>query len=599
MNITKVKVSNPQGVQDDCGYINNEGDFYIILNNVCEIGQKYVLSFYVKTTASETITFGEKTYSTKANIWERVVFELEATAKTLKLNFSGGEWWLHKWKLEIGNKCTDWTPSAEDVDSQIETVKNVAGIAQSTADKAFTIANGKNKNYYQSSMPSGTSYTTGDNWFDIKNGYALYQWNGKEWIKSEFGSDAIAASAINAGKIATGAITADKLAADAVIAGKIAANAITTYTIATGAITTDKLSAEAVTAEKIASRTITAEKILAKSITATEIAASTITASELSSGAVTADKLAANAVTAAKIASGAITTDKLAANAITADKIASKSITADKLNVTDLSALNATIANWQIGQTAITKTLNTFIPPTSTEIEEIRQYMLGNASLSSDEREKYDFNCNNKIDAYDLIYARRQQLGISDVNELISLGYEPQYTPLTVSVDYSDVRKIIRTVGKNSWGTEIDNYFGVLGLKCNNVVAENIRIGTSILSSIEIVDSYLEDDSGYIKFYDGTLICTQRIVFNDLDISTEWGSMYESAELDLGQYKETFIEVPKVTLSIGAGSNAGAFIEGLWNAGTSSVGKTCLCRPTSYSSGTYVIQVLAIGKWKD
>lgn len=284
---------------------------------------------------------------------------------------------------------------------------------------------------------------------------------------------------------------------------------------------------------------------------------------------------------------------------IDGSKIYTGTITADKLNVTDLSSLKATIANWQIGQTAITKTLNTFIPPTSTEIEEIRQYMLGNASLSSDEREKYDFNCNNKIDAYDLIYARRQQLGISDVNELISLGYEPQYTPLTVSVDYSDVRKIIRTVGKNSWGTEIDNYFGVLGLKCNNVVAENIRIGTSILSSIEIVDSYLEDDSGYIKFYDGTLICTQRIVFDDLDINTEWGSMYESAELDLGQYKETFIEVPKVTLSIGAGSNAGAFIEGLWNAGTSSVGKTYLCRPTSYSSGTYVIQVLAIGRWKD
>lgn len=63
--------------------------------------------------------------------------------------------------------------------------------------------------------------------------------------------------------------------------------------------------------------------------------------------------IAANAIEAS-----AITTSKLAADAVTADKIAAKAVTADKMSVTELSALDATIAGFIISSDRIKRTLS-------------------------------------------------------------------------------------------------------------------------------------------------------------------------------------------------------------------------------------------------
>lgn len=169
-----------------------------------------------------------------------------------------------KIKVERGTKPTDYSVAPEDVDEDIE--------------KAVTIANGKNTNYYQSVAPSGGTYAVNDNWFDTANGYALYKWNGTTWEKSEFGSEAIAASAINAGKIAAGAVTTDSLAANAVTAAKILAGSIETAHIATSAINADKIAAGAITADKIEAGAITADKIQVDEALTTKIFATDITA---------------------------------------------------------------------------------------------------------------------------------------------------------------------------------------------------------------------------------------------------------------------------------------------------------------------------------
>lgn len=204
---------------------------------------------------------------------------------------------LKNFKLEKGNKATDWTPAPEDVDKSIA--------------NAVSIANGKNTAYYQTSQPTGGTYKVNDNWFDTDDGYRMYYWNGSKWMATEYGASAIAANAI----------TADKIAASAITAGKIAA----------GAITADKIAANAVTTNKIAANAITAGQIAAGTITATQIASKTITA----------DNLHADCITSEKIVAGAITADKIASNAITANKIAASAVTADKLSVTSLSAITA------------------------------------------------------------------------------------------------------------------------------------------------------------------------------------------------------------------------------------------------------------------
>ena len=206
---------------------------------------------------------------------------------------------LKNFKLEKGNKATDWTPAPEDVDKSIA--------------NAVSIANGKNTAYYQTSQPTGGTYKVNDNWFNTDDGYRMYYWNGSKWMPTEYGASAIAANAI----------TADKIAASAITAGKIAA----------GAITADKIAANAVTTNKIAANAITAGQIAAGTITATQIASKTITA----------DNLHADCITSNKIVASAITADKIAANAITANKIASNAITADKLSVASLSAISANL----------------------------------------------------------------------------------------------------------------------------------------------------------------------------------------------------------------------------------------------------------------
>lgn len=84
-------------------------------------------------------------------------------------------------------------------------------------------------------------------------------------------------------------------------------------------------------------------------INGARIVTGSITANSIAASAITTDKLTANSITAAKIASGAITADKISAGAVTAAKI----------SVTDLKALGAKIAGFEITDTYIRATDDT------------------------------------------------------------------------------------------------------------------------------------------------------------------------------------------------------------------------------------------------
>lgn len=107
----------------------------------------------------------------------------------------------------------------------------------------------------------------------------------------------------------------------------------------------------------LADKAVTTAKIADNAVDTAQLAALAVKEGKIAANAVTENKIAANAVVADKIASNAVTTDKLNALAVTAAKIASGAVTADKISVTDLEALNATIANWNIGSNMLYKTI--------------------------------------------------------------------------------------------------------------------------------------------------------------------------------------------------------------------------------------------------
>lgn len=203
--------------------------------------------------------------------------------------------------------------------------------ANSTANSAVSIANGKTTAYYQTAQPSGGTYKTNDLWFDTDGGYQMYYYNGSKWVATQYGSAAIlasavtaekiAASAVTSGKIAAGAVVADAIAANAVTAGKIATNAVTASTIAANAVTTDKIAANAITSVKIATDAVTADKIVAGAITSAKIAAEAITSDKILAGAVTADKISVSDLYTIKATIGGFTIDNRSIHIGTPDKI--------------------------------------------------------------------------------------------------------------------------------------------------------------------------------------------------------------------------------------------------------------------------------------
>jgi predicted RNA-binding protein len=109
--------------------------------------------------------------------------------------------------------------------------------AQSTADSALSTANGKNKSFYQSSVPS-SGVKEGDMWFDTGNGNLMYRadsdnsdaiTSGKwELVNAipNLAAISISASNINAGAVTSGKINVSSLSAISADMGSITAGSI-------------------------------------------------------------------------------------------------------------------------------------------------------------------------------------------------------------------------------------------------------------------------------------------------------------------------------------------------------------------------------------
>ena len=104
------------------------------------------------------------------------------------------------------------------------------------------------------------------------------------------------------------------------------------------------------------------------------------------------------------------------------------------------------------------------------------------------------------------------------------------------------------------------------------------------------------DNGRYYKFSDGSLICLKYKSFTGINITTAWGSLYETSLLSVGDWAYPFASDPYVTATCRSGGIA-AFIE---TVGANATGVTgiYLCRPNSVSNVTVNVDFIAIGRWK-
>lgn len=134
-----------------------------------------------------------------------------------------------------------------------------------------------------------------------------------------------------------------------------------------------------------------------------------------------------------------------------------------------------------------------------------------------------------------------------------------------------------------------DRNLNSVGINCFPVNPNQGEINGS-----PIIESGSNTNGDYIKYYDGTMICTKKVSFNNT-FTTAWGSMYTTDLINLGNWSAEFSSVPVVNASIMSGYSA--FIQAIDSTSKTQVGTTYLARPVNTNAqGT--ISIIGIGKWK-
>lgn len=119
-----------------------------------------------------------------------------------------------------------------------------------------------------------------------------------------------------------------------------------------------------------------------------------------------------------------------------------------------------------------------------------------------------------------------------------------------------------------------------------------------------IIESGSNENGNWIKYSDGTMICTATKVFENIDVNNSWGNLYETQELSLGNFPQQFISTPTgincnmITNSNTNGKGSAGFVEYIVQTTNTSWGKTAIAKATSSVVANIGLSLIAIGKWK-
>ena len=137
------------------------------------------------------------------------------------------------------------------------------------------------------------------------------------------------------------------------------------------------------------------------------------------------------------------------------------------------------------------------------------------------------------------------------------------------------------------------------------------ELSTDKLDAKAITDNFLgliiekgnNEKGSWVKWSDGTMEC-YKTIRGTIDISTAWGSMYTSANLNLGSTPQIFIERPTITVSPQTQTGTQYVLTGTAHNNSTergtvdNFGGVCLVRPNSRTAVAYILDVRAIGRWK-
>lgn len=136
--------------------------------------------------------------------------------------------------------------------------------------------------------------------------------------------------------------------------------------------------------------------------------------------------------------------------------------------------------------------------------------------------------------------------------------------------------------------------------RINKVVDEDInKIKTSVnYNANNVLVSGSNENGNYIKFHDGTMICTGNKSVTSQPHGTSYGGLYRSNSITFDDFPVAFVEAPIVSVSI-IESNApnGCMLDIFDGPTTTNPGRFSTVKENS-SPLTATFGYIAIGKWQ-
>lgn len=129
--------------------------------------------------------------------------------------------------------------------------------------------------------------------------------------------------------------------------------------------------------------------------------------------------------------------------------------------------------------------------------------------------------------------------------------------------------------------------------------SSSISHNRELLSTKVINSSGSNSYGNWIKFEDGTMICTRTIAVT-IDCTNSWGSLYYGQNNDKFNFAQSFIEPPILNLQYSM-TGAMSFIPIVYSGiviDKDGFKKIEIARPNSVTNVGVKVYFIAIGKWK-
>lgn len=168
---------------------------------------------------------------------------------------------------------------------------------------------------------------------------------------------------------------------------------------------------------------------------------------------------------------------------IDGNKIYTGTVTADKIDVDDLFAENINMTGKFIS------TGKAQLAPGIEEFKTVKAYRLNEITLTDAQKVLYDFNKDGTVNITDMMIAQEFALGRRTIESLnTEFGYTIPQSDIQTVINSSNPQKVISISATNSWGRQVEAYFGLDGLSVPKVEANSIRaFGIEVEDEIDAI----------------------------------------------------------------------------------------------------------------